>query len=217
MQESAVGSCDSGIVLGFDDYSPDTWESNFDLFDAYHAKATFFVTLESPSQFCLNAQSRGHEIAYHTIHHPHLPKSTREEFFEETVSRISSFKSAGIELTTFAYPFGDYENWMNEELLNYFKVVRGYKNLQIYSKEYYLRGFIDSISIDNIKYGTDREFTDDIERMLQSIKFEPNSVIPLTSHSISSDKWGITRERLEILLKICQDMNLRVYTYKELE
>jgi peptidoglycan/xylan/chitin deacetylase (PgdA/CDA1 family) len=207
----------SGVVLGFDDYHPDTWEQNFDLFDKYNAKVTFFVTLESPSSFCLTAQSRGHEIAYHTIHHPHLPTVTRENFLEETVSRIDVFKSSGIDLTTFAYPFGEYEKWMHDELLQYYKIVRGFSGFRIYNIDDMKHGFIDSKSIDNTRYKTDREFKNNVARMLKLAKLNSDTVISLTSHMIGGDDWGITPERLEYVLRMCQKLNLKFYTYKELQ
>jgi len=39
-ERSDVPSGTSGIVLSFDDYSPDTWETNIDLFDAYDTNRT---------------------------------------------------------------------------------------------------------------------------------------------------------------------------------
>ena len=35
-----------GILLSFDDYSPESWSNAFELFDEYGAKVTFFVTSE---------------------------------------------------------------------------------------------------------------------------------------------------------------------------
>ena len=211
-----------GIVLSFDDYYPAAWEQHFDLFDKYKVKVTFFVQNGSVTDFMLNAQSRGHEIGYHTISHPNLRNLSIEEFFEETISRISIFKDAGIELTSFAYPYGYYHPWMHDELLEYYKIVRGFNifELKHYTTDEMKFGFIDSISIDNIMYRLAAYNRDDfytsIDAMLKSAK-ENESIIVLTSHSISDNDWGITPERLEYILRKGRDYGLRFYRFKDFQ
>ena len=73
-----------------------------------------------------------------------------------------------------------------------------------------------SVSIDNITYKEEKDFRRSIERMLKIAKLKPDSVISLTSHQISSYEWGITRERLEYVLKFAKALGLKFYTYKEL-
>ena len=58
-----------GILLSFDDYSPDSWSDAFELLDEYGAKVTFFVTLSEPTDFCAEAVRSGHEIGFHTAQH----------------------------------------------------------------------------------------------------------------------------------------------------
>jgi peptidoglycan/xylan/chitin deacetylase (PgdA/CDA1 family) len=207
----------SGILLGFDDYHVESWNASLDLFDRYNAKVTFFVTLETPTPFCSDAQARGHEIAYHTIHHPRLPDLSYEDFLTETVSAISFFAAAGIELKTFAYPYGVWKGWMHQVLLAYYKTVRGFdRDFYVYKIDEARTGYLGSMSIDNINYPGDGEFKKTMERILKIVKLSANNVVPVTSHAISNDDWGITRGRLEWLLKKCSELNLRFYTYKEL-
>jgi len=207
-----------GIVLAFDDYFPDTWEPHFDLFDKYGAKVTFFVTGGSVTNFMLHAQSRGHKIGYHTINHPYLSKLSRKQFFRQTISCIDIFKNAGIELSTFAYPYGDYKLWMHRKLLKHYKVVRGINvnEFRLYSKRDMKFGFIDSKSIDNVYYRSEADFKKAIDDMVKLAK-EQGKIIPLTSHSISGDNWGITPERLEYVLAKCQEYGLTFYKYKDLQ
>ena len=214
--DNEVSGSLSGIALGFDDYSPDTWEQHFDLFDKYNVKVTFFVTGNSVTQFMLDAQERGHEIAYHTINHFSLPEISREQFFEETISRINIFKDGGIELVTFAYPYGVYKNWMHNELLEYYMIVRGFRGSRNYTLEEMKHGFVDSMSIDNIRYKSEVSFKLMIDNRL-SIAKKNKSIALLTSHQISSEDWGITTERLEYLLNRGQEMELKFFTYKELQ
>ena len=206
-----------GIVLSFDDYFPDAWENYFDLFDKYNVKVTFFVTKDSVTQFMLNAQKRGYEIGYHTISHPSLPALTKEQFYKETISCIDVFRQNGIKLTSFAYTFGNYEEWMHEELLKYYKIVRGFGGiLKPYKINDLKFGFIDSDSIDNYTWKTDLSFRRRINKAIQMAKVSGKIVI-LTSHSISSEDWAITPERLEYLLKKAQKNSLTFYTFRDLQ
>jgi len=219
---NTVEFSDAGIVLSFDDYYPGPWEQHFDLFDKYGVKVTFFVTGNSVTDFMLNAQSRGHEIGYHTIRHPDLRRLSEEEFFEETISRISIFEDAGIELTSFAYPYGYYQLWMHDELLKYYKIVRGFGvfDLKLYTIDDMKFGFIDSLSIDNIMYrlpGYNRaDFHNHIDAMLKSAK-ENESIIVLTSHSIANNDWGITPERLEYIFQKSREYGLRFYRFRDFQ
>jgi len=205
-----------GIVLSFDDYHPYEWGKHFDLFDKYGAKVTFFVTSGSVSNFMLDAQNRGHEIGFHTISHPRLPELSREQFFYETVSRIGIFRDAGIELTSFAYTFGDYEPWMNYELLKYYKIVRGAVGISMYTKDEMKSGFITATSIDNIQFSCDASFRYEISKRLELAK-DYGKIVNLYSHNISNCDWGITPERLNFVLQKAKKLGLIFYTYRDLQ
>ena len=205
-----------GVVLSFDDYYPSTWEQHLDLFDKYNAKATFFVLGGSVTQFMLNAQKRGHEIGYHTITHPDLTKLSREQFLEETVLPINVFKESGIELTSFAYPYGKYESWMHEELLKHYKIVRGVYGLKPYSIDDMKTGFLESASIDKIMYKSEISFQDIVSYVL-GLAREDRKIIILTCHSISDNDLGITPERLEYVLKKAKEYGLPFYLCKDFQ
>jgi len=215
---------DSGILLNFDDYHPVEWANHFDLFDTYGAKVTFFIhegdVYERRNngilEFCLNAQNRGHEIGYHTLSHPHLTALTREQFFEQTVSRINVFKNAGIELTSFAFPFGTHRPWMHTELLKHYKIIRGISGYKLYTKEEMKSGFIDSESIDNTKFQSESHFQTHIDYMLKSAR-DADKIIVLTSHDISKRPYAITPERLEYVLSKSKEYGLTFYRFKDLQ
>jgi peptidoglycan/xylan/chitin deacetylase (PgdA/CDA1 family) len=214
----------SGIVLTFDDSfydtNPNTWMRHFDLFDKYGAKAVFFVYGRSVTNFMHYAQNRGHEIGFHTITHQRLPELTREQFFRETTSPISNFRNAGIELISFAYPYGIYREWMNDELLNHYKILRGYTEIytddfRLYTKdEIKSGGFIDSVSIDNTYFRSETHFQNTIDRMLGRTKNEER-IIVLTTHGINNARWGITPERLEYVLQKAQEYGLAFYRFTD--
>ena len=207
----------SGILLAFDDYFPDSWREHFDLFDKYNARVTFFVLSEYPDSFCFEAKQRGHEIAYHTINHLRLPEINDELFVKETTSAIKAFNEKGLELHAFAYPYGDWESWMHERLLEHYEVVRGFDRFfHIYKKESLGRGYISSMSIDNLCYKTDESFRNRIIYAVYNAKKNANMIITLTTHQISNADWGITKERLEFLLKTCNDVNLKFFRYQDI-
>jgi peptidoglycan/xylan/chitin deacetylase (PgdA/CDA1 family) len=208
------GAPNAGILLAFDDNYYENWERNFDVFDKFGARATFFVQ-GKPLTFCRAALKRGHDVGYHTIHHLNLPKVSEAQFLEECTSEVGVFRGAGVPLDSFAYPFGLYELWMSDILLSYFKILRGYGvTFHIYD-ESEIRGFIASKAIDNILYKNDDEFRALTLLMLRIVKLI-GGVLPLTTHDVSARAdWGIKPDRLEFLLKNAADLKLKFYLYSD--
>lgn len=54
--------------------------------------------------------ARGHEIGSHTRNHQHLPKLTVEQQKDEIVGTVADFNALGLHPTSFAYPFGEYND-----------------------------------------------------------------------------------------------------------
>jgi len=209
----------SGVLLSFDDDFFDIWEQYFDLFDRYNAHVTFFV-LGTYSSFSEKAMKRGHDVGYHSLRHSNLPKISRQTFYTETISPVENFRNAGIPLVSFAYPFGFYESWMNEELLKTYRILRGFNtSFQAYRRiDIVQNGFIFSKSLDNILFTQDKDFMAEIDIMLRTLKFIGRGLIlPLTSHSISDTAdWGIKPHRLEYILQTANDLQLHFYRYKDI-
>jgi len=208
----------TGILLAFDDDYVDIWEEYFNFFDLYNARVTFFIQGEHIS-FCLEALERGHDIGYHTQQHLNLTKVSREVFDEETVSRLDDIREAGIPLTSFAYPFGLSEEWMNEELSKSFKILRGYGvTFRVYDRVSIREGYSSSKALDNILFKRDEDLEKVIDHMFSTIKFiGGNLILPLTTHTISEEAdWGIKPDRLRYLLEAAQKMQLNFYRYKDL-
>lgn len=206
-----------GLLLAFDDNYMTAWEGYFDMLDRYDAKATFFVMGEA-EDFCLRALGRGHDIGFHTINHPNLTKLSREEFYLETISGASSFRRAGIPLSSFAYPFGLSDPWMHEALAETFAVRRGFgTSFKLYIPENVKAGYIEAMSIDNIVFGEDADFEAAVTVMLRAFKFAGRGMIlPLATHDISDEaQWGIKPGRLEFLLDSARALKLRFYRYSD--
>ena len=210
-------AANAGLLLSFDDDYVDSWEQHFDLFDQHGAKVTFFVQ-GIPNSFCIEALSRGHDVGYHSLNHLDLTKVSGATFAKETFEPMLQFRHAGIPLTSFAFPFGFSEQWMHEILLQSFGILRGYGvTFRLYHDSEIRSAYIISQAIDNIVIPDDEDFDKKIRLMLRTIKFLGGSrVLPLTTHDISDTAaWGISRRRLEFLLKTASDLGLRFYLYSD--
>lgn len=206
-----------GIVLSFDDYNAANWEEYFDLFDKYNVKVTFFVNAYEPTEFCFTAIEHGHEIAFHTAGHTKMTGLTEDEIYKQAIEPIETFRNQGIELTTFAYPYGEYNENLNEQLLQYYNVLRGAWCYQVAGKHEMRHGFVESHSIDNINYSSDEEFKNRIDSILDELDNNTGAVVGLYSHAISDGDWCVTEERLVYLIQRAQEMGIQFYTYKELQ
>lgn len=207
----------SGVLLAFDDYYPENWEEHFDLFDKYDADVTFFINAAEPTEFCTKAVEKGHEIGFHTKGHTDLRDLTEEEIYEEAIDPIEDFREEGIELTTFAYPYGNYTYTINEQLLQYYKVVRGGWHYELYSKEDAKQGLVEARCMDNANFDSDLRFKLTVNKMLYEARWKEGTVVALYSHGIESGEWCITPERLEYILKRADQLGMEFYTFKDLQ
>jgi len=206
-----------GVILAFDDASFNDWRAHFDLFDKYDARVVFFISHTSNvNSFMLEAQERGHEVAFHTLTHPDLRTVSREQFFEETISRIDTFREGGVELNSFAYPFGAYHQWMHEELLKHYNIVRTTGGLRRYTKEALRFGVVHSAGIDNIAFRSEERFRNFINTAFAQARHF-GTITVLHTHRIQPGvhhDWSITPERLEFVLQAAQEHGLTFYTFK---
>jgi len=207
-----------GILLSFDDYTVESWEKALDLFDEYDVKVTFFINASEPCDFCREAQRRGHEIGYHTRNHRDLTELSEEEFYQEAIADLENFRAEGFEMTSFAYPYGEYQDSMNVELLKHYNTVRGAWVFKAYDRESISEGFVESGSIDNIHFESDEEFRREIQIMLDDlVACEEGAVASMFSHAIDYGDWCISSERLEILFQEAEKRNIEFYTFSELQ
>ena len=207
-----------GILLAFDDYCGDNWEDYFDLFDEYGAKVTFFVNLSEPTDFCYRALERGHEIAFHTIGHVDMTEASEEMIYQQAIAPIEVFREKGIDITTFAYPYGRYNEEVNEILLEHYKVLRGAYYLEVNNKHALRGGFVESLSLDNVNYKSQEEYEERITQVLTELKEGKANVITMYSHAIADGgDWCISPEKLEFLLKKAKELDLQFYTFQYLQ
>lgn len=216
------GSGREGLLLSLDDDYMEIWEQNFDLFDKYGGRITFFIQgaydplLTGP--FCIKALGKGHDVGYHSLNHLDLRKVSGETFTKETIGSAEPFRNNGIVFSSFAYPFGFSETWMHEALIPPFKILRGYGvTYRLYTEAEIRSGYIISRAIDNTVIKGEEEFIRVVNGMLRTVKFLDNGLIlPLTTHTIEdSAAWGISRKRLEYLLQSANELKLKFYRYRD--
>jgi peptidoglycan/xylan/chitin deacetylase (PgdA/CDA1 family) len=206
-----------GILLAFDDYSPESWEENFDLFDKYDARVTFFINAGEPTEFCYAAQERGHEIGFHTITHRNLLECTEDEMYQEAIVPIETFREEGFELTSFAYPYGNYNDQLNEKLLEHYNIVRGAWQCELNLKHNLRHGFVEAMGLDNGLFESQEAYEKSIRDILTGLKKEKGMVICMYSHAIGDGSWCISGERLEYLLQTAEELGLKFYRFQDLQ
>lgn len=206
-----------GILLSFDDYAVENWRAYLDIFDQYGVKVTFFVNCAEPTDFCYEAIERGHEIGFHTASHINLKEASLEEIQENAIAPIETFRNGGIELTTFAYPYGAYTDELNNLLILYYNVLRGAYQYELHGKADLRHGFIESYSLDNINHTSDEEYKSAVTKILNEVSDNVGAVASVYSHAISTGDWCITEERLIYLFEKADELGLKFYTFQDLQ
>ena len=85
-----------------------------DVLAQYDVKATFFLTniwLDAYPEMAKTIADAGHEIAMHSVTHPHMPQLSRAQMQQELQGNYDTI----VEVTNFTpelfrFPFGDYDN-----------------------------------------------------------------------------------------------------------
>ncbi len=138
-QPEEVTVPNGGVAITFDDHHFKDWLKADSLFKAYEWKATFCVSLigsRSPEdiQKMHALHAAGHEIAGHGYLHVHAAayvalKGLDTYINDEIIPLIEHFEQDSIiDLRAYAYPYGSHHVSIDNELINYFDIVRGIKN-----------------------------------------------------------------------------------------
>ena len=122
-----------GVALSFDDASVDLWFEIRDLFKAYDARVTFFVSrytaIPAFHDMLRELANDGHDIAAHSVLHLRAPSYVEEHGLQayledEAVPSIQVLRDAGYNVTSFAYPFGARTDELDDALLEHVSVLR---------------------------------------------------------------------------------------------
>lgn len=108
------------VSLTFDDGWKSAITDAFPILEEYHLPATFYIiskTLDDkifPQYMNLAdlkmLQIHGHEIGGHTKSHLHLSELSDLEMRDEIVKGKEDLQSLGLSISTFAYPYGDWNS-----------------------------------------------------------------------------------------------------------
>lgn len=120
------------VTLSFDDGTEGNVVSVLPVLESYGFKSTHCYTTEPVEGFpanILNVQSfdtSGHEICSHSITHPFLTQLTTEEVDYE-LSHSQEFLQSIVNqpVSSFAAPYGDYNEAVNNQIAEYYQVHRG--------------------------------------------------------------------------------------------
>ena len=222
----------TGILLSFDDYYKDNWESALDIFSEYDLTATWFPfgDLNRIGNFCNLALQKGHDVGYHTYSHIELVKGTSEDVVkQQCYDPLVKFYYNDIPLKSFAFPGGKYDTWMIPYLQGFYKYLRMFHNDPIYYNYNVIneRRWFRSNSIDQ-KWLPSEDFKETIDKRLLKTKI-CKYIYPCTTHYILAenehlydkngnidDLFTIKEEDLRYLLRRINDFKLNSLKFRDL-
>ena len=89
-------------------------ENILNILKKYNVKATFFLTniwLDDYPDMARKIADAGHEIAMHSVSHPHMPQLSKAEMQKELDGNAQKIREVtNVNPTLFRFPFGDYDN-----------------------------------------------------------------------------------------------------------
>ncbi len=220
----------AGVVISFDDAYVDEWFDADKVLKKYNWKATFCVcridSIGTPQIKKLHElQKGGQEIAGHGYHHYNAVKYVVANGINEYVKQeidpmTASMKRLSFNVTSFAYPYGERSDALDETLSSKYKVIRGRAFCgDVPEKEgCYFRDskFLYAFDID------DSHIHFSIPYLLELLDYakKNNKILILCSHRPVRKLTGNYQTRIETLEFICKYMKLnglKFYTLSDLD
>jgi len=222
----------AGIVITFDDNNVDEWYSFLVLSNKYGAKATFYVshfdTLSLDQIVKLQVlQEAKNEIGYHTLHHLNALKYLQEKPMDDYIQKeilqgLALMRENGLQVSSFAYPYGAGNAQLDKELFKHFNNVR-YTAYPAKGKKI---KDLDSVFLKNKKQkvisavGIDNGYEHDLAEIFAGIDraFNNNEILVLYAHVLSNKpgKLNVSMEKLEAIICYAQEKGMKFYTVAEL-
>lgn len=225
-----TNSLKSGVVLTFDDDYVEDWKIADTKLKEYSWKATFCVCriglmnqdrIQTLQQF----QNYGHEIAGHGANHvnslDYIRDNGFEKFCEDEINPMMlKMNENGLNVTSFAYPFGVRNTETDEKLFKLFKVLRGttYDTSIPQKQNCYFNNsnLVFGLGIDN-HYS---HFSMSYIFQLLDYANSHHKILILYSHKPVDVVTSSYQTEIKNLISICkyvQQNNMRFYTLSELE
>ncbi|NOZ08797.1 MAG: polysaccharide deacetylase family protein [FCB group bacterium] len=224
-----------GYALTFDDDSIEAWYGIRDLLKKYQVRATFFVTnveqlSNSQIEMLFKLEFDGHEIGFHGRNHLELNQYIRENSLDdyirtEVIPGYEEMVADGFAPTSFAYPGGSRNKTADEELLKYFKIIRGVSESQRHVPAHNVdkiddvfydfdgNRIVNGLGIDNHLAISVDDLTTGFRRAL-----DRREVLILYAHkpSYGDSAYTINIPYLEKILKSAHELGLRSFRISDL-
>jgi peptidoglycan/xylan/chitin deacetylase (PgdA/CDA1 family) len=227
-RKSIVGGCmpKPGIALTFDDNYIDDWYRNINFFDSFHVKVTFYISYyhklnRDQKNKLMTLMNHGHEIAYHSVHHPdfvkYLQQNTMGKLEEEEINKgLKMMNKDGFFPTDFAYPYGSHNEVLDNCLQRRFKSVRYLNGTKDYARSFAKNtgnSELYGMGIDENSGKT----TDQLIGLMRLAKLN-NDCIVFVGHHINRKefKMGVPMNKLRSLVMAARQLNLQFYTVSEI-
>jgi hypothetical protein len=216
---------EAGIALTFDDCSVDNWYQYLSLLDSFHVKVTFYIsnyhTLTPEQKEKLKEiQRHGHEIGYHTTNHYDLVDYMRFNGIDKTIQNeiygdMSKMNRDGFYPTTFAYPYGAHNDYLDFRLKKIFRSVRVLNGSKDHSKSCTKTAYnsmLFALGMDDNGRSIPM-----LEKMIELAQKNHNCLV-LVGHQINNPavKFQVPYEKLRFILKKAQSLNMRFYTASDI-
>ncbi len=207
------------ITLSFDDGWKCIYDNAFPIIKKNKILATFYVISGylDDEQFprymniedIRDLEKHGHEIGCHTVSHKHLSQENKNIIKEEIISSLDYLKNEGFSVSTFSYPYGEF----NDEIL---EIVKNAGFIGARSVE---RGFNDLetnpflLKCQAVKTSTKPE---QVKEWIDFAKAR-NKWLILMLHQIDHDgrEWSTTSEILTEIVDCIKNSNINSITLKE--
>ena len=213
-----------GIAITIDDGAAlSSLVTYIDIFEKYGAVGTYYVSHHNHSmdEHLLTLQDvYGWEIGNHTQNHRNAIEysESKGEFVwlqDEVLYLQAKLGDAGLNVTTFAYPFGLYTRETNEVLKPYFKNIRGFGGTKQgdYSEGFYNDSyFYFGVSVDSAWV-----YHDEL-KMAMDRALENGETLVVGAHVIGewTSAYHITLDDLEFILDYASTIGLEFKTMSEL-
>ena len=128
------GAPRGGLALAFDDNAPRAWLTVRELLRSRGARVTFFVTrwvhlTDEERDMIRSLAADGHDLQPHGVDHLHAVDYVASHGLDaylatEVLPSFAVLEAEGYPPTTFAYPFGDRNDALDEALLEHVAHVR---------------------------------------------------------------------------------------------
>jgi len=141
MEKSIHKNTNKILLISYDD-GPIQDKRFIDFLNKYDLKGTFNINsgqLEDENHIHsheLQDVYKGHEVAVHTVNHPHLPALERQEMISEITDDQHALESiVGYDIHGMAYPFGTYDDEVLDVLksttIQYSRTVKDTHNFNV--------------------------------------------------------------------------------------